>query len=284
MCSVDLLVMRGPVLRCVRLSTLVVLMAATLNTASASYLKLSTKASARFSNAAATVTVHVVNKGDEVIETLQVEAQLGDIRVRGAMLQDVAPETTVTCSVVIADLPAVRGMHTVALRLRYTSTAGDMLSTCETIPVVTGDPGFGMAISGELGSISVPKHSQMKLRLVSSEAHPLDLNYRVILPDEFESENAFGTIRLDGGASMYLDIGIKNKWASPGSGYAVYVQLDSIVDGIHQSDVVKGRVSVAKRKAISKRTTRLGWSTVVVLLMVGMGLEVAAYQRSRSRT
>ncbi|MDE0838547.1 MAG: hypothetical protein OSB41_05775 [Kiritimatiellae bacterium] len=274
--------MRGSVLWGVRLSTLAVLMAA-MNTASASYLKLASRASARFSHGAATVTVHVVNKGDEVVETLQVEAQLGDVRVLGTMVQDVAPETTVTCSVVIEDLPPVSGMHTVALRLRYTSTGGDMLSTCETIPVVTGDPGFGMAVSGELSSISIANDSDMKLRLVSSEAHPLDLRYRVILPDEFASENGFGEIRLDGGASVDLDIGIKNKWATPGSRYAVYVQLDSVVDGVHQSDIVKASVSVAKRKAISKRTKRLGWSTVVVLLMVGVSLEVAAYQRSSSR-
>ncbi|MFT5239580.1 MAG: hypothetical protein ACI9OU_000386 [Candidatus Promineifilaceae bacterium] len=275
--------MPGAVRTGVRLCTLAALMATTLSTASASYLKLSTKASARFLNGAATVTLHVVNKGDEVLETLQVEAQLGGVRVLGAIVQDVAPETTATCSVVIDDLPPVRGMHTVALRLRYTSTGGDMLSTCETIPVVTGDPGFGMAISGELGAIYIDNESVMKLHLVSSEARALDLSYRVILPDAFESENGFGKIRLEGGASVDLDIGIKNKWANPGSGYAVYVQLDSVVDGVHQSDVVKAIVTVAKRKAISKRTKRLGWSTVVVLLMVGVGLEAAAYQRSSSR-
>jgi len=230
-------------------------------------LSLGFDASTRFAGGQVTARVTITNQGDESAKSVYVEALLGKRSVSSSRIETLPVDSSNEWNIELGSPPKPRGVHTIALRVRYTDIYGHPASGLHTVPVYTGDAPAGRSSGSELSSTTIKQSGALKLTLNAHQGFTNEVACRLILPSEIRCDQPVVSLHPTAGEKVEHLFEIHNGTALRGSRYRVFVVLDYVLDGLHASTVEVGILEVNPYRKFSIRERNL-WIVVIAMLVI----------------
>ena len=230
-------------------------------------LSLGIDASTRFFDGQISAKVTITNQGEESAKSVYVEALLGERSVSSSKIETLPVSFTNEWSMKLGPPPKPRGVHTIALRVRYTDIYGHPASGLHAVPVYTGDAPAGRPIDSELSSTTIKQSGELKLTLNVHQGFTNEVACRLVLPSEIRCDQPVARLRPTAGEKVEHLFEIYNGTALRGSRYRVFVVLDYFLDGLHASTVDAGILEVHPYRKLSSRERNL-WIAAIAMLVI----------------
>lgn len=253
--------------------------------ASASYVSISTTASAEPQEAAGSFAMHVsvANSGDEAAYSVAASVSAGatfsaDTLQMGRIDAGNSFEGDMPLRVPLA-LPS--GRYVVPLVIGYADANGYKFSSVAHAYLVYGTetvPRVMASVSG--ASVTTAGTGKLSVSLRNDDTASRSIALELYLPDELKTAGMERTVELGAGEQEVLDFEISNAGALAGSSYVVAAVAEYDANGMHYSSVADGTVKVVPAESAGSAADALSGSNGL-LIAAGVGAFAAVLVAAR---
>jgi len=233
----------------------------------AAYIALRMRPSARFANGRITATVRITNRGNEAAGNVWTEAMLGDTVVESSHLPALAPDETHAWEIDMGTAPALPGVHALVFRAHYLDSHGHPFSALHTIPLFTADVTPDSGITAELTSLELDRTGTLELTVSSRHADPVDVECRLMLPDEITCPRAVYRATVSPSREATHRYTLHNVAALPGSRSRVFAVIRYRHASRGHAAIAAATVRVRRYPWLSRRARNV-WIGVIAILLV----------------
>lgn len=237
--------------------------------AQASFISIRTDAAAHVDGSNAIVTVRTTNLGDEDARNLIIESLLGVQRVSGPTHPVLARGQNFEERLELKTLPPEPGQYSILVKTHYADANVGRFTALSVVPLRIGETRAVDLVIAGMPNVALLERGVLQLKLKALEDRDVDVNVRLMLPDELSCSNGEQSLLLFPRQNRRVDFAIENVAGKPGSSYAVFAVLDYSVDKCHNSVVTSGVVSIPAPKPLFAGTP-WAWTGVVILLLIAV--------------
>jgi hypothetical protein len=231
--------------------------------------------------------VDTTNKGDEPARTVRVVAGLvgSDTEVSSASRPSLAVNESYRVALRLGPPPALPGVYTIVVKVRYTDINGHPFTALAALPLVTAYPDYrGELLAADLSSAKIAGEGQLLLELANQRDQALRVRATLILPPELACVAATRNLTVAAGRSAAIPFTIENVSAHAGSTYMVFAVADCVQGEMHRSLAVPGFIRITAALDPFARYSTAGTILAAVLLVIFVAVQVGQRAGLRRRT
>ncbi len=252
-------------------------------TACAGEITLQIKAGSTHRENTVIVFTEITNLGNVSAHNVWVEAEVFG-RTGQTETHELLPvDATSKDSLLMGELPELRGIYTVVIKVHYEDANGHPFTALSYIPFISKMPELpDDVISGEIDQVSVRKSEDVRVVLRQEGIDGgvgLAVSLRIVLPDEMESDVSSAEVGLVDALEREMNFSIYNKSAVAGSVYSFYVIADYEWEGLHRSIPLLGVVEILERTPWPSYTKSFA---IGLLVLLGVWLLVVNLWRGKN--
>jgi hypothetical protein len=249
--------------------------------ASAAVISLRMTFAASYRPETVTLTATIMNLGDEPAHDIVVEGMLGDQHMASTAYEQLDPERTCEIDLVAGPSPQPKGVHTIAVTIRYADANGYPYSDVRAVPVLTDPAAMEQTpLSCVLGDGATP----LELTATVASQHPagVDCRIRLLSPDGITLTPDAQAATLTPRGSADLATRIRAADTLVGQSRLVVAIADAIIDGLHYSTSVSRPVTIPQPRnpgpILHRVAIGVGLGAMLVWLAI-LGVPAARHSR-----
>lgn len=226
--------------------------------AEAGTISITTNATTRVEGDRLHVGIRVTNRGSAAAHQVAVEAEALEERFQSRVQTRIDPGGSREFDFSKIILSSLRGSFPLTVLVRFQDSAGYPFSalTCTTFFIrEKGNAGLTNASV----PLTIKDKGQVRFRIQNESSHSRHIKTRLVLPNEFSSEEPEAHIFLPAGGKETLSFPIRNISAIQGAKYPVFLIQQYELDGVTHTIVPNALVTVASNENWFRKT-RWHWA------------------------